>query len=131
MDRKSSAPRHHGGRDPGSLNGTGWIDLVHPEDRAVTGDLWAAALRSGQTYQTEFRLRRHDGDYRWHLARALPICDTAGHVERWIGTNTDIEEQRHASQALESLNATLAQRVAEQALGQPRAPRLAPESALL
>ena len=100
---------------PGLLSGTGWVEMVHPEDRAVAVERWAAALASGETYQAEFRLRRSDGTYRWHIARALPIYDPGGRVERWIGTNTDIEDERAAASALVRLNATLEERVAEQA----------------
>jgi PAS domain S-box-containing protein len=110
----------YSGSARGTLQGVSWVEMVHPDDRAVTGERWAAALQSGETYQTEFRLRRYDGIYRWHLARALPICDSLGEIRRWIGTNTDIEDERVASQALVALNATLAQRVAEQAADRDR-----------
>ena len=105
----------YSGRAPGSLDGSGWAEIVHAEDLPIAAARWAAAIASGETYQTEFRLRRSDGVYRWHIARALPTYDAHGKIERWIGTNTDIEEERIAAHALESLNATLAQRVAEQA----------------
>ena len=97
-----------------SLNGHGWVDMVHPDDRNIAAGRWAAALQSGETYQTEFRLKRSDGAYRWHLARALPIRDSRGQIDRWIGTNTDIDDERCAAQSLAALNATLEQRVAEQ-----------------
>ena len=94
--------------------------MVHPEDLAQAGERWAASLASGETYQTEFRLRRSDGSYRWHLARAIPIYGADGKISRWIGTNTDIEDERRASQALGTLNATLEQRVAEEAAERDR-----------
>ena len=103
-----------------SLDGTGWIDIVHLEDRKIAQERWGAALETGSTYQTEFRLRRADGLFRWHLARALPIRGADGRISRWIGTNTDIEDERSASRALAELNATLAQRVAEQAAERDR-----------
>ncbi len=96
---------------PGALDGEGWVALVHPDDRAAAGERWAAALKSGETYETEFRLRRADGVYRWHIARALPIRDDDGSILRWIGSNTDIADQKTTADALAHLNATLEQQV--------------------
>ncbi len=62
--------------------------------------LWEEARRTVTPYETEFRLRRHDGDYRWHISRAVPIRDCSGEVSAWIGTNTDIHDQKSAIQAL-------------------------------
>ena len=61
--------------------------------------VWAEALRTGQPYEIEYRLRRADGAFRWHLGRALPIRDPAGRVVRWFGTNTDIDDQKRAEAA--------------------------------
>ena len=91
---------------------------------ASTGTSWAAALASGETYQTEFRLRRADGMYRWHLGRAVPLRDAEGNVSRWIGTNTDIEEHKGALDALALLNETLEQQVAERTADRDRMWRL-------
>ncbi len=110
----------YSGARPGSLHGSGWIEMVHPDDRAGAAERWAGALESGETYQTEFRLRRADEIYRWHLARALPLRDPGGRIARWIGTNTDIEDERRASSALAELNATLEQRVAQQSAERDR-----------
>jgi len=110
----------YGGAEPGALDGDGWVAMVHPEDVQVAGERWAAALASGQVYQTEFRLRRADGSYRWHLGRAFPIRDEDGAITRWIGTNTDIEDQKTTAAALARLNDTLAERVAQQAAERDR-----------
>jgi PAS domain S-box-containing protein len=106
----------YGGAAPGELDGGGWTRMVHPEDLPDTGDRWAAALASGDTYETEFRLRRADGLYRWHLARAVPIRGEDGAIVRWIGTNTDIEDQKSTAEALAHLNATLESSVEERTL---------------
>ena len=90
-----------------------WQAIVHPDDLAMAGERWMTAVTTGETYETEFRLRRADGAYRWHLARGLPIRDQAGVIVRWIGSNTDIEDQKLAVEALANLNATLEQQVAE------------------
>jgi len=76
------------------LHGTGWTQMVHQEDRVAAGENWAAAIVPGGLYEAEFRLRRADGVYRWHLARALPLRGNDGRVLRWVGTNTDIHERK-------------------------------------
>ncbi|MBZ4689613.1 MAG: Sensor protein [Cereibacter sp.] len=95
----------------GQLYDGHWIDVVHPEDAAGAGAVWAAAVESTSLYQTEFRIRSADGSYRWHIVRAVPLRDASGAVERWIGTNTDIEDRKAAESALAQLNATLEERV--------------------
>ena len=86
---------------------------MHPDDLAAATERWDRALASGQTYEAEIRLRRFDGAWRWHIARAVPVKDPAGQVTRWIGTNTDIQEQKEVSAALVDINAVLEQRVEE------------------
>lgn len=105
----------YSGATEGELSGTGWVRLVHPDDVALAGQRWAAAIADGTPYETEFRLRRADGEYRWHLARAVPIRTADGTVTRWIGTNTDIAEQKKTEAALAHLNAFLERQTAEQA----------------
>ena len=102
----------YSGAATGQLDGTGWIAMLHPDDVPSAGERWAAALVGGITYETEFRVRRADGAYRWHLARALPIRGPSGRVTRWIGTNTDIEDQKAAAEALAKLNVGLEDEVA-------------------
>ena len=101
----------YSGAVPGELDGQGWAIMVHPDDVEAAAADWAASLTSGKPYQAEFRLRRADGIYRWHIARALPIAAASGGIGRWIGTNTDIEDQKNTAEALTHLNATLEQRV--------------------
>lgn len=110
----------YSGLEPGQLVGVGWASIVHPDDVATAGERWAQALASGTTYETEFRLRRSDGDYRWHLARAVPIRDADGTVTRWVGTNTDIAEQKKTVEALAHLNAFLERETAERAVSRDR-----------
>jgi PAS domain S-box-containing protein len=96
---------------PGELDGQGWAKIVHADDLDATAAAWTASLASGELYQAEFRLRRADGIYRWHIARALPIIGPSGSITRWIGTNTDIEDQKNTAAALEHLNQTLEDQV--------------------
>ncbi|MCK0208680.1 PAS domain S-box protein [Starkeya koreensis] len=83
----------------GSLEGEGWTRLVHPDDVPATLQRWVAALASGETYETQFRLRDAAGVYRWHLARAVPLFDARGVITAWIGTNTEIDAQKRTEEA--------------------------------
>jgi len=87
---------NYSGLDEDALAGDGWTQIVHPDDIGGAAAAWARALATGERYEVEFRVRRADGVYRWHLARALPIRDSAGDLVRWIGTNTDIHERKLA-----------------------------------
>jgi PAS domain S-box-containing protein len=82
-------------------NGKAWRELVHPDDRERTETAWAKALREGTPYEIEFRLKRGaDGEFRWFFCHALPHRDAAGNVVNWIGTCTDIHEQKLIEQTL-------------------------------
>ncbi len=106
----------YAGAAPGSLAGGGWMAIVHPDDLSAATDRWERALASGQTYEVEMRLRRFDGAWRWHIARAVAVKEAGGRVTRWIGTNTDIQEQKEVSAALVDINAVLERRVADRTL---------------
>ncbi|UUX97229.1 PAS domain-containing protein [Aquabacterium sp. J223] len=84
----------YSGAARGSLDGDGWARTVHPDDRPAAAERWAHSLRTGADFETEFRIRRADGEYRWHLVRALPLRSADGQALRWIGTNTDVHESR-------------------------------------
>jgi PAS domain S-box-containing protein len=75
------------------ITGPQWLEQVHPDDRDACVATWAASLESGRLYQFEFRLRDKEGNYKWHLARALPFMSD-GQIVKWFGTNTDIHEQK-------------------------------------
>ncbi len=80
--------------------GFGWLDLLHPDDRSGITRRWLHTVQTGAAFDAELRLRRHDGEHRWFMTRALPQRDEAGRVMRWFGTCTDITERKHAEQAL-------------------------------
>jgi PAS domain S-box-containing protein len=82
---------------------------VHPDDVARLEATWDAILASGKSGETEVRLRRFDGKYRWFLFRANPLCDDAGNVVRWYGTHTDIHGRKRAEDALKRSEAFLAE----------------------
>ncbi len=79
----------------------GWLMVLHPNDYDHTIAVWNNALRTGQVYETEYRLRRHDGVYRWFLARAHPMHDEQGRILKWFGTCTDIHDQKLMNEVLE------------------------------
>ncbi len=100
MDWFNDRVYDYAGVEVGELEGDRWGSIVHPDDLASVVKKWMLAVASGTPYQAEFRLRRADGAYRWHIARAVPIL-ADGSIERWIGTNTDIEVQKRAAELLE------------------------------
>lgn len=77
-----------------------WEDFLHPDDRGAAVLAWEGALKRGDIFDTEYRLRRHDGDYRWFRARALPLRDDRGQIVKWFGTCTDIDDSRRVTEAL-------------------------------
>jgi PAS domain S-box-containing protein len=80
-------------------DGDRWLETIHPDDRASSGLAYQTAIRTGIGYETEFRARRHDGAYRWFLARAIPVRNPDNAIVRWVGTNTDIHERKLAEDA--------------------------------
>jgi two-component system CheB/CheR fusion protein len=82
--------------------GEGWLSFVHPEDRGQLADEWQRALASpgAHALDLELRLRRGDGAYRWFRLNGEPARDAGGAVIRWVGTSTDVEEQRRAEAGL-------------------------------
>lgn len=80
--------------------GDGWSNVVHPDDLEVCIGRWQQCLATGEPYETEFRLRRHDGQYRWHVAKATAGRDSFGNINKWFGTNTDIHEQKESEEKL-------------------------------
>jgi PAS domain S-box-containing protein len=74
---------------------------IHPEDVVRARGRWEVARRSGKPFEVEYRLRRHDGFFRWHLARGVPIRDASGAIARWLGTTTDVDDLKRLQHALE------------------------------
>jgi len=90
------------GLSPELSVGHAWELILHPDDRDASTAAWQRAVRTGQTYEMEYRFRRgSDGAYRWFLGRANPLRDANGQILKWFGTSTDIEDQKHHQQILE------------------------------
>jgi PAS domain S-box-containing protein len=79
--------------------GAAWMNVLHPDDRAMDDD-WRAALAAGEPFEKEARLRRADGEYRRFLLRFVPLRDDRGSVVEWYATSTDIEDLRRAEEEL-------------------------------
>jgi PAS domain S-box-containing protein len=91
----------YSGLSPDQVMNGGWLQIIHPEDREVNLNAWHTALITGEELLMEHRFRRHDGVYRWQLSRARPQLDENGNIQMWVGTSTDIEEQKNFTRELE------------------------------
>jgi PAS domain S-box-containing protein len=74
--------------------------VLHPDDRAHTAEIWKNSVTSGEPFECEYRIRRHDGEYRWFVARGMPLRDEAGRIVRWYGSSTDIHQHKVTAEAL-------------------------------
>lgn len=99
------------GAGPGEHDGDHWVEALHPHDARRAAAAWARAVASGEPYEVEYRLRRADGEYRWTLARGLPMKDAEGRVLRWFGTNTDVHERRMMAEKQRLLSRELNHRI--------------------
>ncbi|MEP7169228.1 MAG: PAS domain S-box protein [Bacteroidota bacterium] len=83
------------------INKDGWIQIVHPDDRENNIKEWMRSITTGKDFLFEHRFRRHDGIYHWQLSRAVPQKDEQGKIQMWVGTSTDIQEQKNFTVELE------------------------------
>ncbi|GLS53297.1 hypothetical protein GCM10007886_14800 [Methylobacterium gregans] len=81
------------GQEPELFTGRGWLDALHPDDRARTVGVWAAARRAREPLEIAYRVRHQDGSYRWMLARGVPVEHENGTIREWVGTIVDAPEQ--------------------------------------
>ncbi len=95
----------------GSTDGEAWNGMFHPDDQTLAWEKWRKSLATGVPYEIEYRLRHHSGQYRWTLGRALPIRDARGQIMRWIGTCTDIHEQKLMMEEREMIAHELSHRI--------------------
>jgi PAS domain S-box-containing protein len=91
------------GQNEAAYQGRGWLDAVHPEDRAAREQLVEETRETPEYFETSYRLRRHDGVYRRVLVRGVPIQDADGGVREYVGSVTDVEDERRAIERLEIL----------------------------
>ncbi|HTL07603.1 MAG TPA: PAS domain S-box protein [Chitinophagaceae bacterium] len=89
----------YAGLSTAQLSKDGWQQIVHPDDSKEDNRQWSHSIATGEPYLIEHRFRRHDGEYRWQLSRAIPQKDEAGNIQMWVGTSTDIDEiKKHDQQ---------------------------------
>ncbi|MCE9565775.1 MAG: PAS domain-containing protein [Planctomycetes bacterium] len=93
----------YAGLPAGTTLGSGWEHLLHPDDLPATRAVWAHAVATGEPFEAEYRLRRHDGTYRWFLARADAQRDDRNRVGRWVGTCTDVDDRKAAATRFQAI----------------------------
>ncbi len=99
------------GLAPGNADERDWVAVVHEDDLEARAARWTQAVESGISYESEHRLQGKDGSYRWHLGRAEPFRDETGQIVHWVGTCTDIDDQKRAESALRQAHDDLEERV--------------------
>src|SRR4051794_28938109 len=111
LDYVSPSTAAYFARTAEQLVGEGWLGVLHQADVAVVVEQWTRSLETGEPYAVEFRLMRGvDRLYRWHVGRAVALRDGDGRIVQWIGSNTDVDEQKRA---LEVRDAALLRAAAE------------------
>jgi PAS domain S-box-containing protein len=83
--------------------GHGWLNAIHPEDRVQVEQMWRSSVDDTELFQSEFRVQHLSGGFRWLLARGVPVLDGQAKVREWVGTATDITDQRVAQRERERL----------------------------
>ncbi len=101
----------------------GWLQQIHWDDRDRLIAAWRQSVATETPLAIEFRIRRHDDEYRWFYTRAEPLRDANGKILRWIGSNTDIEDRYQAEQYVRALLEDMEERVAERTADLDRANR--------
>ncbi|MFC5626032.1 PAS domain S-box protein [Algoriphagus winogradskyi] len=91
------------GYSPERLEEEGWIAIVHPDDRAGNIKAWSDSISTGKDFLFEHRFRKYDGTYRWQLSRAKPQLNEDGEIQMWVGSSTDIHDQKEFMNELEKL----------------------------
>jgi PAS domain S-box-containing protein len=97
------------GQTEEAIKGYGWLEAVHPEDRERTREVWNRAVATRSIYDTEYRLRRYDGSYRWFSVRGVPVLDEAGNVLEWVGISRDIDDEKRTFERLHQSEGNLAE----------------------
>jgi PAS domain S-box-containing protein len=87
------------GMAPDEADETAWMRVTHPDDLPAVVAVREETLVSGAVFEVEYRFRRADDTYRWHLGRAVPIRDDTGEIDFWIGTATDIHDRKRIEEA--------------------------------
>ncbi len=101
------------GQNVAAVKGHGWVNVLHPDDRSGTLMCWQQAVASCTIFNAEYRLYRHDGEYRHVAARGVPVMEADGMIREWVGTCTDITERKLAEEACQKSHEELEVHVQE------------------
>lgn len=85
------------------VQGTGWSRALHPDDLARTLSVWQQAVKNRSSYQVEYRIRRHDGEYRHFAVRGVPVLNADDTLREWVGLCTDIHDHKLAEEKIRHL----------------------------
>ncbi|MBS7253538.1 PAS domain-containing sensor histidine kinase [Flavobacterium branchiicola] len=85
-----------------NVRDNGWLQVIHPDDREENINRWMESIKSGNEFLFEHRFLRHDGKYRWQASHAIPQKDSKGIIQMWVGTSSDIQEQKDSTNLLET-----------------------------
>ena len=109
------------GQTVDEVRGWGWLNALHPDDRDRSATVWQTAVDTRSTYETEYRVRRWDGEYVWYQARGAAVLDPDDSIREWVGICVNIEDRKRAAQqqmeaetALRDLNVTLEESLQQQ-----------------
>ena len=90
-----------------------WLEQLHPDDRDRIVSEWMEKVKTGESFDVEFRIRRNDGVYHWFKTTAVPMHDPEGNIIKWFGSNTDFDEIKKAEEQLINFSKELEQKVEE------------------
>ena len=88
------------GAPAGSGVGFGWLEYLHPDDKQESLARWMECVKSGKSYESEYRIRGVDSQYRWFRARAVPLRDASGGILKWYGSCSDIHDSKLLEQSI-------------------------------
>lgn len=92
---------NYSGLTPEQIEKDGWLQIVHPDERDENVRQWQQCIANGEVFIFEHRFKRYDGEYRWQLSRAVPQRDEQDNISMWVGTSTDIQDQKLFTYELE------------------------------
>lgn len=105
--------RRFSGQSYEEAKGWGWSNALHPDDAELAVEAWRTAVEKKSEYETEYRVRRYDGVYRYFMARGVPVLDENGAIREWVGTCIDITAQKQAQAQIDEQRSREMDRLAE------------------
>jgi PAS domain S-box-containing protein len=93
-DYISSRFYEYTGAPAGTAVGFGWMEYLHPDDKKQSLEEWMECVKSGKAYESEYRIRGVDLQYRWFRARAVPLRNVDGSIIKWYGSCSDIHDSK-------------------------------------